>query len=119
MEEVSVRDQRENKPKDVSDKEHDSDRQRKFWCRAGRPIIRLSLGRCVKNRRNDQPDHGKAERRRGNPGCGLVEPLMRETRSTGQNRSTQDEENVAEDRASDRRLHDNDQSFGQSRQGKD
>jgi hypothetical protein len=35
---------------------------------------------------------------------------MRETRSAGQNGNTQDEENVAEDRASDRGLHDNDQS---------
>ena len=111
-EEVSVRDQRENKPKKVSDKEDNGDRQRKVLCRVGRPIARLPLSRGVKNRRNDQPDHGKAERGRGNPGCGLVESLMWESRSADQNRSTQDEENVAEDRARDRGLHHHNQSLG-------
>jgi hypothetical protein len=47
-EEISVRDQRENKPKNVSDKKDNSNRQRKALGRGGRPIIGLTLSGGVK-----------------------------------------------------------------------
>ena len=118
-EECLVRDQRKNQREKVADKEHGGDGQGKILLGLRRPAARLPIGRQVKNRRNDQPDGGQAERRGGNARGRLVERLAVKAHPAGQNGGAEHQENVADDRAGDGGFDHTGQALGQSHQRDD
>ena len=103
--------ERKGEHAEVSEEEHHGDAQRELALDRRAPAARARVRGAMKDGRDDEGDRGERKRDDGGARAGLVEALFLVLRPAEQDGETEHEQDVADDRAGDRRFDHADVAF--------
>ena len=116
---MPVRLERKTEHAKVGDKKHQGDRQGKPLLHYRTPATWAALCGHVKHRRNDQRDRRQGQGDRRGARASLIKPLLAVLCAAAQDRQSEHEQNVADDRAGNRRFDHAAQTFRERNHGND